>query len=60
MWDSIRKQAGQILAYGVSMEYIDSNPMRKTMRPKHKEYEGKRKFYTKDELNTLLDAFKDF
>lgn len=30
------------------------------MRPKHKEYEGKRKFYTKDELNTLLDAFKDF
>lgn len=60
MWDSIRKQTGQILAYGVSMEYIDSNPMRKTMRPKHKEYEEKRKFYTKDELNTLLDAFKDF
>lgn len=60
MWDSIRKQTGQILAYGVSMEYIDSNPMRKTMRPKHKEYEEKRKFYTKYELNTLLDAFKDF
>ena len=60
MWDSIRKQTGQILAYGVSMEYIDSNPMRKTMRPKHKEYEEKRKFYTKDELNTLLDAFNDF
>lgn len=60
MWDSIRKQTGQILAYGVSMEYIDSNPMRKTRRPKHKEYEEKRKFYTKDELNTLLDAFKDF
>ena len=60
MWDSIRKQTGQILAYGVSMEYIDSNPMRKTMRPKHKEYEEKRKFYTKDELNTLLDAFKNF
>lgn len=60
MWDSIRKQTGQILAYGVSMEYIDSNPMRKTMRPKHKEYEEKRKFYTKDELNTLLNAFKDF
>lgn len=60
MWDSIRKQTGQILAYGVSMEYIDSNPMRKTMRPKHREYEEKRKFYTKDELNTLLNAFKDF
>ncbi|MBP2103163.1 integrase [Enterococcus alcedinis] len=60
MWDSIRKQTGQILAYGVSMEYIDSNPMRKTIRPKHKEYEVKRKFYTKDELNTLLDAFRDF
>ena len=60
MWDSIRKQTGQILAYGVSMEYIDSNPMRKTIRPKHKEYEEKRKFYTKDELNTLLDAFRDF
>lgn len=59
MWDSIRKQTGQILAYAVSMEYIDSNPMRKTIRSKHKEYEEKRKFYTKDELNTLLDAFRD-
>lgn len=59
MWDSIRKQTGQILAYAVSMEYIDSNPMRKTIRSKHKEYEEKRKFYTKDELNTLLDVFRD-
>lgn len=59
MWDSIRKQTGQILAYAVSMEYIDSNPMRKTIRSKHKEYEEKRKFYTKYELNTLLDAFRD-
>ena len=59
MWDSIRKQTGQILAYAVSMEYIDSNPMRKTIRSKHKEYEEKRKFYTKYELNTLLDVFRD-
>lgn len=64
MWDSIRKQTGQILAYGVSMEYIDrSNPMRNTIRSKHKEYEEyeeKRMLYAREELNTLLGAFKDF
>lgn len=60
MWDSIRKQTGQILAYGVSMEYIESNAMRKTMRPRNKEYETERNFYTKEELNTLLNSFKKF
>lgn len=60
MWDSIRKQTGQILEFGVSMEYIESNAMRKTRRPRNKEYETKRNFYTKDELNALLKAFKDF
>lgn len=43
------------------MEYIDrSNPMRKTIRSKHKEYEEKQILYPKEELNTLLGAFKDF
>lgn len=42
------------------MEYIDSNPMRKTIRPKHKEHEKERNFYTKEELNNLLNAFKEF
>lgn len=60
MWDSIRKQTGQILAYGVSMEYIESNAMRKTIRPRNKEYETKRNFYTKKELSTLLNSFKEF
>lgn len=60
MWDSIRKQTGQILAYGVSMEYIESNAMRKNIRPRNKEYETERNFYTKEELNTLLNSFKKF
>ena len=52
MWDSIRKQTGQILAYGVSMEYIDSNPMRKTLKPKRQKNNTNEleKFYNKEEL----------
>ncbi|WP_154649783.1 site-specific integrase, partial [Enterococcus faecium] len=37
-----------------------NNPMEKTLLPRKKEYEKNRKFYSKEELNNLLDAFKDF
>lgn len=59
-YDYMRKQTAQILRYGVAMQYIDNNPMEKTLLPRKKEYEKNRKFYSKEELNDLLDAFKDF
>ncbi|MBL1227928.1 site-specific integrase [Enterococcus sp. BWB1-3] len=59
-YDYMRKQTAQILGYGVSMEYIENNPMRKTLLPRKKEQEEKRKYYSKEELKALLDAFKDF
>jgi integrase len=59
-YDTMRKQTAQILAYGVSQEYIERNVMRNTRLPRRKEQEEQRKFYTKDELNTLLEAFKAF
>lgn len=59
-YDYMRKQTAQIFRYGVSMEYLENNPMKKTLLPRKKEYEEKRKFYTKEELTNLLDAFKDY
>ncbi len=34
--------------------------MRSTLLPRRKEHEEQRKFYTKEELKTLLDSFKNF
>lgn len=59
-YDTMRKQTAQILSYGISQEYIERNVMRNTRLPRRKEQDEQRKFYTKEELNTLLDAFKDF
>ncbi len=59
-YDTMRKQTAQILSYGISQEYIERNVMRNTSLPRRKEQDEQRKFYTKEELNTLLDAFKDF
>lgn len=52
-YDYMRKQTAQILRYGVAMQYIDNNPMEKTLLPRKKEYEKNRKFYSKEELNDL-------
>lgn len=58
-YDTMRKQTAQILSYGISQEYIE-NVMRSTLLPRRKEHEEQRKFYTKEELKTLLDSFKNF
>ena len=59
-YDTMRKQTAQILSYGISQEYIERNVMRNTRLPRRKEQEEQRKFYTKEELNNLLEAFRDF
>lgn len=59
-YDTMRKQTAQILQYGISQEYIERNVMKNTQLPRRKEQEEQRKYYTKEELKTLLGAFKDF
>lgn len=59
-YDTMRKQTAQILSYGISQEYIERNVMKSTLLPRRKEHEEQRKFYTKEELKTLLDSFKNF
>lgn len=43
-----------LLDYGVSLEAIESNPMKKTQTPRKKEAEKPVNFYTKDELLAFL------
>ncbi len=51
----IRRAVGQVMAYGVAMEYMDSNPMRKTLLPRKKEDEKAPNFYNKKELMAFMD-----
>ncbi|MFS0939091.1 tyrosine-type recombinase/integrase [Enterococcus casseliflavus] len=51
-----RKAVGQVLQFGVQMEMIDSNPMRKTILPRKKEVEKFPNFYSKEELETFFNC----
>jgi len=51
-----RKAVGQVLQFGVQMEMIDSNPMRKTILPRKKEVEQFPNFYSKEELETFFNC----
>lgn len=50
----IRRAAAQVMNYGVSMELMKDNPMRKTILPRKKEDEKAPNFYNKNELNEFL------
>lgn len=50
-----RKVVGQVLQFGVQMELIDSNPMRKTVLPRKKEVEVFPNFYTKEQLEVFFE-----
>ena len=50
-----RKVVGQVLQFGVQMELIDSNPMRKTVLPRKKEVEEFPNFYTKEQLEVFFE-----
>ncbi|MDA9427633.1 site-specific recombinase, phage integrase family [Enterococcus mundtii 1A] len=53
-----RKVVGQILQFGVQMELIDSNPMRKTILPRKKEVEEFPNFYTKEQLEVFFECLE--
>lgn len=54
-YNYIRRATAQIMTYGVSMELMDSNPMKKTILPRKKEEEKKPNFYNKVQLKEFLD-----
>lgn len=49
----------QILQFGIKMEIIDSNPMRKTELPRKIEVEQFPNFYTKEQLETFFNCLED-
>lgn len=49
-----RKVVGQVLQFGIQMELIESNPMRKTLLPRRKEVETFPNFYTKQQLESFF------
>ena len=52
-----RKAVGQVLQFGVQMELLDSNPMRKTIiLPRNKEVEEFPNFYIKEQLETFFEC----
>lgn len=54
----LRKVTAQIMKYGISMEIMDSNPMRKTILPRKKDEETKINFYSKEELQEFMEIVK--
>lgn len=54
-----RKVVAQILQYGIKMEFMDSNPMRKTELPRKIEVEEFPNFYTKKQLQTFFECLEE-
>ena len=54
--------ANQIFDYAISMELIENNPMRKTLKPKRqkKNTDELEKFYNKEELQEFFEIVNDF
>lgn len=53
-----RKVVGQVLQFGIQMEIIESNPMRKTQLPRKLEVEQFPNFYTKKQLENFFDCLE--
>lgn len=57
-YNYMRRAAAQVMSYGVSMELMDSNPMKKTILPRKKEDNKEPNFYNKEELKNFMDFVK--
>ncbi|MFT8610954.1 MAG: tyrosine-type recombinase/integrase [Liquorilactobacillus nagelii] len=55
----IKNLAAQIIDYAITLELIDSNPMKKIILPKPKPKKEKKNFYEKDELKYFFDCLED-
>lgn len=54
-----RKVVGQVLQFGIQMEIIENNPMRKTILPRKKEVEQFPNFYSKSQLEYFFECLKN-
>lgn len=54
-YNYMRRAAAQVMSYGVSMELMNSNPMRKTILPRKIEDDKGPNFYSKEELHAFLN-----
>lgn len=54
----MRRAAAQVMSYGVSMELMDSNPMKKPILPCKKEDNKEPNFYNKEELKVFMTFVK--
>ncbi len=59
MYPELRKLGIQIMKYGVAMEYMQDNPMAKTISPRKKAEESSLQFYTKEELIHFFKCLED-
>lgn len=57
-YNYMRRATAQVMSYGVSMELMESNPMKKTILPRKKEDDKETNFYNKDELKNFMDFIK--
>lgn len=55
----IKNLVAQIIDYAITLELIDSNPMKKVIMPKPKPKKEKKNFYEKDELKHFFDCLED-
>ena len=54
-----RKVVGKVLQFGIQMELIESNPMKKTLLPRKKEIETFPNFYTKQQLESFFTCLNE-
>ena len=54
-FDKLNSFCSRLMKYAISLELIDKNPFEYVIKPKSKDKDDKIKFYTKDELQTILN-----
>lgn len=54
-YNCINAYCKRLMKYAISLELVDKNPFEYVIKPKSKDKDDKIKFYTKDELQTILN-----
>ena len=54
-YNCINAYCKRLMNYAISLELVDKNPFKYVIKPKSKDKDDKIKFYTKDELQTILN-----
>lgn len=54
-FDKLNSYCSRLMKYAISLELVDKNPFEYVIKPKSKDKDDKIKFYTKDELQTILN-----